>query len=184
MSRAAINILGSTGEIIEVASLGKADITCEHAGPGHYLVHGTQGLVPAPEGWGYALNTVDRDASIAIAFDDDVLAVTATVGGQPADLQHSITLHVAVEALPPIQPPPPTKPEPSDLLLLAQQTQAQLREIADYHIAPLQDAVDLEEATEEEAVALKAWKKYRIALSRVHDQEGYPTSIDWPQQPA
>ncbi|MFZ5938913.1 tail fiber assembly protein, partial [Pseudomonas sp. HS6-2] len=55
---------------------------------------------------------------------------------------------------------------------------------ADQAIAPLQDAVDLEEATEAETDQLKLWKRYRVALSRLHEQEGYPTEIDWPAPPA
>jgi hypothetical protein len=58
------------------------------------------------------------------------------------------------------------------------------RAVADSAIAPLQDAVDLEEATETEVVELTAWKKYRIALIRVPDQPGYPDTIDWPAPPA
>ncbi|MNO03921.1 Caudovirales tail fiber assembly protein [compost metagenome] len=55
--------------------------------------------------------------------------------------------------------------------------------MADEAIAPLQDAVELEEATEGEAALLKEWKRYRVALSRLPEQEGYPTSIDWPLIP-
>lgn len=58
------------------------------------------------------------------------------------------------------------------------------RAAADSAIDPLQDAVDLEEATEAEAAELKAWKKYRVALNRVPDQPGYPDTIDWPAPPA
>ena len=46
------------------------------------------------------------------------------------------------------------------------------------------DAVDLDDATEAEATALKAWKKYRVALNRLPEQAGYPTDIDWPAPPA
>lgn len=66
----------------------------------------------------------------------------------------------------------------------AEQEALRLRRVADSAIAPLQDAVDLEEATEAEAAKLKAWKKYRIALIRVPDQPGYPDTIDWPAPPA
>ncbi|PZT65515.1 tail fiber assembly protein, partial [Escherichia coli] len=38
---------------------------------------------------------------------------------------------------------------------------------ASEHIAPLQDAADLEIATEEEISLLEAWKKYRVLLNRV-----------------
>lgn len=58
------------------------------------------------------------------------------------------------------------------------------RAAVDAAIAPLQDAVDLDEATVEEAGLLTAWKKYRVLLNRVTAQPGYPTSIDWPVAPA
>ncbi|WP_442109159.1 tail fiber assembly protein [Pseudomonas sp. NUPR-001] len=66
----------------------------------------------------------------------------------------------------------------------AEQEALTLRRVADAAIAPLQDAVDLEEATTAEADTLKAWKKYRIALIRVPEQPGYPDTIDWPAPPA
>ncbi|GHS80349.1 tail fiber assembly protein [Pseudomonas sp. PAGU 2196] len=66
---------------------------------------------------------------------------------------------------------------------VTQQIQS-LRQVADSAIAPLQDAVELEEATEAEAAALKDWKRYRIALNRLLEQPGYPELIDWPAQPA
>ncbi|QOI04621.1 tail fiber assembly protein [Pseudomonas savastanoi] len=59
-----------------------------------------------------------------------------------------------------------------------------LRKIADYTIAPLQDAVDIDEATAEEAATLTKWKKYRIALNRIPAQPGYFDVIDWPSMPA
>ena len=48
-------------------------------------------------------------------------------------------------------------------------------------IAPLQDAVDLEMATEEEVALLKEWKKYRVLLNRV-DTSTAP-DIKWPEKP-
>ncbi|EKI13496.1 tail fiber assembly protein, partial [Escherichia coli] len=41
-----------------------------------------------------------------------------------------------------------------------------IQEFSEY-IAPLQDAVDLEIATEEERSLLEAWNKYRVLLNRV-----------------
>ncbi|MDG9885389.1 tail fiber assembly protein [Pseudomonas sp. GD04058] len=61
---------------------------------------------------------------------------------------------------------------------------ASRRAAADSAIAPLQDAVDLDEATEAEAALLKEWKRYRVALNRLPEQPGYPDSIDWPVPPA
>lgn len=66
----------------------------------------------------------------------------------------------------------------------AQDEISRLRSIADYIIAPLQDAVDIDDATAEEDALLKLWKKYRVALNRLPDQEGYPATISWPAPPA
>lgn len=61
---------------------------------------------------------------------------------------------------------------------------AQRRAVADAAITPLQDAVDIDEATADEEGRLKLWKKYRVALNRLPDQPGYPATIDWPAPPA
>ncbi|WP_283107522.1 tail fiber assembly protein [Pseudomonas entomophila] len=66
----------------------------------------------------------------------------------------------------------------------AQAETAHRRAAADSAIAPLQDAVDLDDATDAEAALLKDWKRYRIALNRLPDQPGYPNTIDWPAPPA
>jgi len=70
------------------------------------------------------------------------------------------------------------------LLLQVQAETARLRATADSAIAPLQDAVDIDEATTEEEALLKVWKKFRIALNRLPEQPGYPSTIDWPAPPA
>lgn len=69
------------------------------------------------------------------------------------------------------------------LLVTVSADLAQRRAVADAAIAPLQDAVELEEATEAEASLLKEWKRYRVALSRLPEQEGYPTDSVWPMSP-
>lgn len=58
----------------------------------------------------------------------------------------------------------------------------QLMSEATQQIAVLQDAVDLEMATEKEATDLPLWKKYRVLLSRVDTESA--TAITWPQKPA
>ncbi|EPS3009567.1 tail fiber assembly protein [Escherichia coli] len=60
----------------------------------------------------------------------------------------------------------------------AEETKNSLMQVASEHIAPLQDAVDLEIATEEEISLLEAWKKYRVLLNRV-DTSTAP-DIEWP----
>lgn len=69
-------------------------------------------------------------------------------------------------------------------LAAVQADAAARRAAADSAIAPLQDAVDIDDATDAELLSLKAWKKYRVALSRLPEQPGYPTDIDWPAPPA
>lgn len=51
-------------------------------------------------------------------------------------------------------------------------------------IAPLQDAVDLDMASDEEVEKLKEWKKYRVLLNRIESQSNFPDEIDWPQIPS
>ncbi|MEY0576993.1 tail fiber assembly protein [Providencia manganoxydans] len=48
-------------------------------------------------------------------------------------------------------------------------------------ITYLQEAVDVDLATEDETAALQEWKKYRVLLNRV-DTSTAP-NIDWPQKP-
>lgn len=74
-------------------------------------------------------------------------------------------------------------PSPEQLLQDANTKRDRLLWAAALRIAPLQDAADLEEATDEEVSSLKAWKKYRVAVGRVVDQRGYPNEINWPEEP-
>lgn len=64
----------------------------------------------------------------------------------------------------------------------AEETKNSLMQVASEHIAPLQDAVELELATEEEVAKLAAWKKYRVLLNRI-DTSTAP-DIVWPEIPA
>lgn len=49
-------------------------------------------------------------------------------------------------------------------------------------IAPLQDAIDLDIATDDEKARLLAWKKYRVLVNRV-DTSTAP-DITWPDEPS
>lgn len=53
---------------------------------------------------------------------------------------------------------------------------------ANQKITPLQDALDLNMATDEELAQLKAWKTYRVLLNRV-DTSTAP-DVDWPVAPS
>ncbi len=55
--------------------------------------------------------------------------------------------------------------------------------VATLRIAPLQDAVDIDDATSNDLAMLKKWKQYRVALSRIEQQAGFPLTIEWPVAP-
>ncbi|MFT1608865.1 tail fiber assembly protein, partial [Enterobacter hormaechei] len=63
---------------------------------------------------------------------------------------------------------PPTREEAIEN---AEALKAQLLSVAAQAIAPLQDAVDLSMATDDEMASLSAWKKYRVLLNRVDTSE-------------
>lgn len=186
MARAAINIVGQTGALFDITSLGGTDIDSYRFGVGVYCVTGAKGMVPFPpvdQGWGYSLHPSEQAAKVDTAFADDLLTVSVTMDGEPYDLKTMITLHILVPDSP-LEELPVTPPVVVDPLATSQAEISRLRAIADYAIVPLQDAVDVEEATVEDVAALKAWKKYRVALNRVTDQPEYPLTIDWPVAPA
>ncbi|ECJ3537838.1 tail fiber assembly protein [Salmonella enterica] len=61
----------------------------------------------------------------------------------------------------------------------AEGTKNRLLQIASEKISPLQDAVDLDIATDDEKAQLNEWKKYRVQVNRVK-----PSEPVWPEQPA
>lgn len=74
----------------------------------------------------------------------------------------------------------------ADAEKIAQLTQAtqqkeSLLALAASKIAPLQDAVDLDIAIEDEVAFLRMWKKYRILLSRIKTEDA--PNIKWPSLP-
>ncbi|HDD1375348.1 TPA: tail fiber assembly protein [Salmonella enterica] len=60
----------------------------------------------------------------------------------------------------------------------AEETKSRLLQMASGKIAPLQDAVDLGLATDEEKSQLAEWKKYRVLVNRVDT-----SAPDWPDIP-
>ena len=120
MTRAAINVLGTTGKTYDFVTQGDTAVTSARISKGVYQITGCLGMVPFPpedEGWGYAVNQVDNRADVETDFTDGVLTVTATKDGLPYDLKHMITLHILVpdpaqvemptaeEAPPSVEPP-------------------------------------------------------------------------------
>lgn len=72
--------------------------------------------------------------------------------------------------------PPPTQEE---ITTQNESKRSQLKRTADSEIAWRQDAVDAEMATDDEVIALTAWKKYRVLLMRVD-----VNSPKWPKVPS
>lgn len=75
-------------------------------------------------------------------------------------------------------PPLPTEKE---LIAQAETNKSFLMSRANEVLAPLQDAVDLGLATDDESELLLAWKTYRVLLNRV-DTAAAP-EIEWPEVP-
>jgi len=73
-------------------------------------------------------------------------------------------------------------PTPVDHVSRAEANKQSLLQLATQSIAPLQDAVELELASEEEIALLTAWKKYRVMLNRL-DTSVAP-DINWPEVPS
>lgn len=74
-------------------------------------------------------------------------------------------------------PPPPTNEQ---LVAQANSRIKSLMAQATTAIAPLQDAEDLGIQTDKEAAMLKAWKTYRVLLSRVTPED---EKASWPEMP-
>lgn len=75
-----------------------------------------------------------------------------------------------------ITPPPPTEAE-----LLARLDEALKRAAA--VMAPLEDADKLGIISDHEKAQLTAWQRYRVALYRLPQSEGWPTDVIWPDAP-
>jgi hypothetical protein len=77
--------------------------------------------------------------------------------------------------------PVPKQPTPAEIVAGNAMVRDELLSAASLAIAPLQDAVDLGIATEDEAARLKLWKEYRVQVGRVDLTQQAP---DWGVKPA
>lgn len=71
--------------------------------------------------------------------------------------------------------------ERNALIESAKNNKSMLLKQANDAVATLQDAVDLEMATEDEKMQLTAWRKYRVLLSRIQPENA--PDIEWPPLP-
>lgn len=80
--------------------------------------------------------------------------------------------------------PPPSPPVPAltaaEILQRNTSQRDSLLAIATAAVAPLQDAVDLDDATTSDVALLKKWKQYRVAVNRIDLTLKEPS---WPDQP-
>lgn len=76
---------------------------------------------------------------------------------------------------------PPVKLTQEQQVAIAESKKQAILDLATQKIAPLQDAVDLDMATDDEKTQLTAWKKYRVLVNRV-DTSTAP-DITWPISP-
>lgn len=63
----------------------------------------------------------------------------------------------------------------------ATQRKTDLLNLADYKISILQDAVTYNLATDEESVMLDSWRKFRVLVNRINEND--PQNITWPETP-
>ena len=79
--------------------------------------------------------------------------------------------------------PPEVPPTPDELRAAALAQRDALMAVATARMAPLQDAVDLGEATASEEAVMLSWKRYRVALNRIELQPEFPDIFDGPVSP-
>lgn len=121
----------------------------------------------------------DTETGAVVAFEDDVRCEYAEGvwhfyqpgSDEPLPGPYPATL---VETDDPT--PPPYIPTPEDNA----RTRVLLIDAATREIAPLQDMVEFDMATPDDVALLKAWKLYRIALTKL-DLSVSP--VEWPTAP-
>lgn len=119
------------------------------------------------------------EGAIEITYEQYQMAIEGMMEGKVVSIDGGFSVEFP---LPPEVPPkkPPTLEE---LRLVAIDRRDGLMITAILRATPLQDVVDLGEATAAEEAELLAWKHYRVALYRIDKQVGFPTVIDWPVAP-
>ncbi|WP_448093540.1 tail fiber assembly protein [Pseudomonas lini] len=124
----------------------------------------------------------DTDGVITELFHPDLIWVdTTAIAPQP---QEGWTATMAADSNWIFAPYVEPSLTDEQLIANANRQRDLLLATATLRIAPLQDAIDLGEATDEEKSLLSAWKQYRVGLIRIEQQVGFPASIDWPITPA
>ncbi|HEM7143623.1 TPA: tail fiber assembly protein [Providencia stuartii] len=74
-----------------------------------------------------------------------------------------------------------TEAQKAALIAQAEQEKSQRLDEVNNMLTYLQDSIDTGLATDEEAAALQAWKKYRVLLNRI--DTSLAPNIEWPEKP-
>jgi len=157
--------IATNGEIIAPATYG-VDVF-DPADPPRAEVTNPDGVVIEPAYSGTLLHAADDEVPIEERFTPEFVATLREYDP-------------IAEPNPPELQPPPVPPVTAAQALA---TRDALKAYATSMIDPLADAVEMDEATPAEVAALKAWKQYRLALSRIEQQPGFPASVEWPVAP-
>jgi len=123
-------------------------------------------------------------------IENQRVAEIVSLNVKPEKLYHPSLIWVDITALPE-QPDvnyrysdgvftAPVTDAESTVLIASSRLAAETEE-ASRIIAPLQDAIDISIATNEEITRLSEWKRYRVELSRI-DVSKAP-DISWPEKP-
>ncbi|MBJ8937833.1 tail fiber assembly protein [Citrobacter koseri] len=119
------------------------------------------------------IRCISNDVSTIYPRDFSIVEVKATSKNKMADISGEWVFKDGK-----IQP---RQYSQNELIEQAETKKAELLSAAAAAIAPLQDAVDIGMATNEETALLLEWKKYRVQVNRV-DTSTAP-GIEWPEQP-
>ena len=124
------------------------------------------------------LNTVVWDGEEEVSFGDDVLVVLIPEG-EAVSIGYSYDgKKLTAPALTADQKAAQDAADVSMNIIL----KSTLMNEASQRISVLQDAVDLEMATDNETKLLPLWKKYRVLLSRINAD--ISSAVTWPDKPA
>lgn len=182
------NVSPSTGEFI---GIGLADPSPLE--PGVWLIPAHSYQVSPPEtDAGFAAVAMLNGAMWKQIPDHRGTTVYSTETGETqvwdalGDLPHTVTLQAPASEFDKWQEDEWVLDEAAQLKVLRQAASKKKYLFGQYTsnmVALLQDAVDMEIASDKETTALQAWKVYRIELSRVDTTESAPAADDWPKSP-
>ncbi|MEB2773283.1 tail fiber assembly protein [Citrobacter koseri] len=119
------------------------------------------------------IRCISNDVSAIYPRDFSIVEVKATAKNKMADISGEWVFKDGK-----IQP---RQYSQNELTEQAEAKKAELLSAAAAAIAPLQDAVDIGEATEEESALLLEWRKYRVLLNRIKPADA--PDIHWPEVP-